>query len=1023
MNLAAPTLVIGVTRTLCRQEAQLGICTGLAPKLPYSRVSWRPRLTCAMLPHHQLAIALPAGGSMGSRGRSIRLRIYFLVAIPLITLIGLFAYVTTTTVHNAINLDRAPALISATSLPAANFVNFLQEERTAAVVYLSDPSTANLQQYQRAIAATDAGKPAFVAAMNSQATKDAETGSEAAAIGKIISGLSQLQTLRQGVEARALTPMQGFQLYTQGIGTEHVLFAAESESLTDATPAIQGLGLDELVQGREDLEQEDALLSGMLAAGRADRATLTASRIAFTQLAGNRQASLAAASSLLSPVEFAAYNGSVNHDAPAALQNGLITIEDAVAASTAGSRLPLTGAQWRQLASALESAYFAGGVAAAEAALTADHQITHDAWVRVAQISIIGLLGLILTILVSSLVGRGIIRRLGGLRRSALALAEEQLPSVVHRLRRGESVDVAAEAPPIRAGGDEIGQVGQAFDTVRQTAIRSAVEESRLRQGIRDVFRNLARRNQSLLHRQLTVLDAMERRATDPEALDDLFRLDHLTTRMRRHAEGLIILSGAPPGRAWSNPVRLIDVMRGAVAEVEDYARVSVVTQSKAALSGSAVADVIHLLAELIENATTLSPPYTAVRVAGEMVGNGFAIEIEDRGLGMSAQRLAELNERLASPTEFNPVNSEQLGLFVVGQLARRHGISVTLRPSPYGGTTAIALIPSQLVVAEDAAAAGLPSAPPALTSGRAGGATGPSGPAPGPLRPVGPGGSGLPGVPFPDGQGAGAAGNSPYAGIRISGALRQSLSGPAENGPGRGAPGTPPPSGPVVPGIPVPPGVPVPPFMPPGAGRVVPGVTEPVDFDVFSPLHRDAGQEPGEQPRPSNGNGAPANGNRNDAAGAGPGVHGGAAPAGGGGTSAGTRPANSIGTARLPSFGGQGSQDAAAADDEDYKGLPRRVRQASLAPQLRRESPAGTAPGPSHQSGRQAAGGSPSGQELPTLAEIRSTMSAMQRGWQQGRSEIASNVAQPPSWDQEPAASREPGPGEPEDGRRFDGA
>ena len=283
---------------------------------------------------------------------------------------------------------------------------------------------------------------------------------------------------------------------------------------------------------------------------------------------------------------------------------------------------------------------------------------------------------------------------------------------MVGRLRRGENVDVNAEAPPLRVGRDEIGRVGQAFDLVRQTAVRAAVEEARLRQGLNDVFRSLARRSQSLLHRQLTLLDQMERRASDPEALDDLFRLDHLTTRMRRHAEGLVILAGAPPGRAWSSPVRMVDVMRGAIAEVEDYARVSVATRSQAALTGSAVADVIHLLAELIENATTLSPPYTSVRVSGDTVANGFAIEVEDRGLGIGPTRLAELNDRLANPPEFNPSDSEQLGLFVVSQLAKRHGIRVTLKASPYGGTAAIVLIPRHLVVTEEAFRSGLPGEP-----------------------------------------------------------------------------------------------------------------------------------------------------------------------------------------------------------------------------------------------------------------------------------------------------------------------
>ena len=394
------------------------------------------------------------------------------------------------------------------------------------------------------------------------------------------------------------------------------------------------------------------------------------------------------------------------------MQQDLTNIEQAIAAGTRVTKLPVTPAQWQHLAGTLLTEDFNGGVAVSQAILVADHKIGHAAWVRVAAVSVVGLLGLLLTITVTILVARSIIRRLGGLERNALQLAEVQLPDVVGRLRRGENVDVNAEAPPLRVGRDEIGRVGQAFDLVRQTAIRAAVEEARLRQGLNDVFRSLARRSQSLLHRQLTLLDQMERRASDPEALDDLFRLDHLTTRMRRHAEGLVILAGAPPGRGWSSPVRMVDVMRGAIAEVEDYARVSVATRSQAALTGSAVADVIHLLAELIENATTLSPPYTSVRVSGDTVANGFAIEVEDRGLGIGPTRLAELNDRLANPPEFNPSDSEQLGLFVVSQLAKRHGIRVTLKASPYGGTAAIVLIPRHLVVTEEAFRSGLPGEP-----------------------------------------------------------------------------------------------------------------------------------------------------------------------------------------------------------------------------------------------------------------------------------------------------------------------
>ena len=726
---------------------------------------------------------------MGSRGRSIRLRIYFLVAIPLVALVGLLAYVAGTSINNAISLDRAPNLVNATAVPAAKFGTYLQAERAAAVVYLFQPTAANLAAYEAATAATDRAEPAFIAAMNSQGTMGTENSDGTKAVGSLVSGLSQLPTLRNAVKARALSPLDALGAYSQGITTQIKLFLSQTESVTLNDQQIQAVGLIATVQAREQLSQEDALLSGMLAAKR-----ITAkNRIAFNDLAATRQADVAYADYILSPANLVLFNAAMAGSGP--MQQDLTGIEQAIAAGTPVAKLPVTQAQWQQLAGTLLQDDYNGGVAVANAILAGDHRDSHSAWVRVAVTSGIALLGLLITILFSTLVARGIIRRLRGLERSARTLAEDQLPDVITRLRRGEDVDVAAEAPPLRIGGDEIGRVGQAFELVRQTAIRAAVEEARLRQGLNDVFRSLARRSQSLLHRQLTLLDQMERRATDPEALDDLFRLDHLTTRMRRHAEGLVILAGAPPGRTWSSPVRMVDVMRGAIAEVEDYARVSVATRSQAALAGSAVADVIHLLAELIENATTLSPPYTSVRVSGDTVANGFAIEVEDRGLGMSAQRLAELNERLASPPEFNPSDSEQLGLFVVSQLAKRHGIRVTLKASPYGGTAAIVLIPQHLVVTEEAFRAGLPGEPAAIgpaSAGRAAqGTNGNHTPAEmaGPVHLLGGRGVAELGVAELGGQELGGRGQGfpDLPGVRISGPLRRSPGGTPE-GDRRGA-------------------------------------------------------------------------------------------------------------------------------------------------------------------------------------------------------------------------------------------
>jgi hypothetical protein len=203
----------------------------------------------------------------------------------------------------------------------------------------------------------------------------------------------------------------------------------------------------------------------------------------------------------------------------------------------------------------------------------------------------------------------------------------------------------------------------------------------------------------------------MERRTDDPTELEDLFRVDHLATRMRRHAEDLVILAGASPGRGWRNPVPLVDVLRGAVSEVEDYARVMVRPLPDVAIAGRAVADVIHLLAELIENATSFSPPHTKVNIGGDVVPRGFAVEIEDRGLGLTPDALALANARLTNPPDFDPTHSAQLGLFVVARLAARHGVLVQLRPSPYGGITAVALLPEDLVVPRSAMVA-LPAGP-----------------------------------------------------------------------------------------------------------------------------------------------------------------------------------------------------------------------------------------------------------------------------------------------------------------------
>ncbi|HEY7013630.1 MAG TPA: ATP-binding protein [Streptosporangiaceae bacterium] len=332
--------------------------------------------------------------------------------------------------------------------------------------------------------------------------------------------------------------------------------------------------------------------------------------------------------------------------------------------------------------------------------------------IRIAVVNAISLVAVLVAVAGLGWFVRRLIRDLASLETTARQFADQQLPLLAEQLRRGEEVDLDGDlSAPAPTKITEVSQAADALASVQRQAVAAAAGEAGLRSGISQVFVSLARRNQSLLQRQLRQLDELERKAADPSALADLFPLDHLTTRMRRHAEGLIILSGAVPGRAWSNPVPVIDVIRGAIAEVEDYKRVAVVTEAEDLVAGSAVADMIHLLAELIENATLFSPSGTRVEIRAERVGTGFAFEVEDRGLGIARDELEAINERLASPQDFDMANADQLGLFVVGKLAARHAVRVSLRSSPYGGITAVAVVPHSMIAGEPAAPAAVPPA------------------------------------------------------------------------------------------------------------------------------------------------------------------------------------------------------------------------------------------------------------------------------------------------------------------------
>jgi signal transduction histidine kinase len=353
----------------------------------------------------------------------------------------------------------------------------------------------------------------------------------------------------------------------------------------------------------------------------------------------------------------------------------------------------------------------AAGRATAVSRETGQSQLSRAVLVG-ALLMVAGIVVLVLTTRESS----RLIGRLRRLHEETLLLSRQRLPGIVNRLRRGEQVDVATEVVPLELGSDEIGQVADAFNQAQETAMAAAVGEAEARAGLRTVFLNIAHRSQGIVHRQLSLLDQAERSQEDPEQLSLFFELDHLTTRARRNAENLIILGGGQVGRQWRRSVPLVEVVRGAISEARDYVRVSLGTLPQVSIGGGVVADLVHILAELVDNATSFSPPTARVEVRGNAVGQGLVLEIEDQGLGIEPPQLERLNAMLHQPPDFQAMalNDEpRLGIFVVAQLAARHGIRATLVPSPaYGGTRVVVLIPFHLIEGPSPSLAAVEAAP-----------------------------------------------------------------------------------------------------------------------------------------------------------------------------------------------------------------------------------------------------------------------------------------------------------------------
>ncbi|MET8983354.1 nitrate- and nitrite sensing domain-containing protein [Streptomyces sp. NPDC004539] len=629
---------------------------------------------------------------MRFRGKSIRRKIVALLLVPLVSLTAVWGFATVLTGREAGRLYTVSSLMEKVGYPLEDTVRVIQQERRQTLVYLADPDAENaLAALRRTRSATD---EAFAEIRGNTEDPDLRDGldkDDGDGLTTVLDAFDGIANLRRGVEDGTVTRSQALDLYNRLVDPCYTLLA-KLDVVDSVEMDKQYRALVSVARARELLSREDALLGSALVTGKLGHEE---SRT-VSDLQAQRQVIYEISLPQLPDAEQERYESFWTGAGTASLR----TAEDAAidAMENGGTPKGVTARSWDTAA---------GGVLEQLGTLDEQANDRYQDRVRPVAVGVIvqavvagvfGLIALLLSLFLSVRIGRALIRDLRQLRLDAHEASAVRLPSVMRRLSVGEQVDVETEVPHLEYDRNEIGEVGQALNTLQRAAVEAAVKQAELRSGVSEVFVNLARRSQVLLHKQLTLLDTMERRTEDTEELADLFRLDHLTTRMRRHAEGLVILSGAAPSRQWRKPIQLMDIVRAAVAEVEDYERIEVRRLPRIAVTGPAVADLTHLVAELLENATVFSPPHTAVQVLGERVANGFTLEIHDRGLGMAPEALLDANLRLAETPEFELSDTDRLGLFVVSRLAQRQNVRVSLQTSPYGGTTAVVFIPDALL-------------------------------------------------------------------------------------------------------------------------------------------------------------------------------------------------------------------------------------------------------------------------------------------------------------------------------------
>jgi signal transduction histidine kinase len=633
-----------------------------------------------------------AGSALALRNWRVACRLIVLVAIPAVLGLALTGLRVTGATRSAEAYGQVGRL-AVLGQQVTGLAQAMEEERADTAAFIADGRpAAGLVALHRQYVITD-GWAATVRRRILQFGRGypAQTRARAATVLASIAELPGLRRHAVQSQAPALAVINGYSAATAGLFPVNDGIADLSGNSALIT-SVRALG--SLSRMKDQASQQQAILGAALAEGHFGPGALTALTIAQAQQASD----LVSFRSSATPEESWALTdtlaGPLAGQARAVEQRATAVGNGTLALGAHASQ------QWRAGMS-----YTVGWMRHAEQQLAAWITAYAQALQRSAMRSAIvtggaALAALILVLLATMIIARSMVRPLRRLETAALDVAGARLPAEVRSLGvAGNSGHPLPVTPIDVLSTDEIGQVARAFDRVHREAVRLAGEEARLRGSVSAIFASFFRRSHSLLERLLRLIDSLELGEDDPERLASLFQMDHLATRMRRNSDSALVLAGHETPRRWTEPVTLVDVLRAAVSEIEQYNRVILNVQSGVSVSGSAAADTVHLLAELLENAIAFSPKTTQVIVSGHIVrGGGSLINITDGGMGMPEEHLRQLNWQLAHPPLADAAVARHMGLFAVAHLAARHGINVALGLQPGGGTTAEVHLPAALV-------------------------------------------------------------------------------------------------------------------------------------------------------------------------------------------------------------------------------------------------------------------------------------------------------------------------------------